>query len=418
VKVKKTSKGDARILAWLGKVRMPDGSTFGDRTVADVTLDDCDHVMTTLPKSVETPATRRHYAQSLRKLITYAVYPLRLLATHPIPKGWLPKMGSSKAKAWVYPAEDLALMQCREVPLERRVFFGLLVREGFRTSEAVALTWPDVDLERGVVRLDVNKTDDPRSWALGEDVTRALLAWKDLREAKAKRSPKVFPPSMLAGYRANRLAAWLREGLALAGAKRPELTESKAKVGRIRLRAHDLRGSFVTLALAVGRTEAWVTDRTGHKSSSMIYRYKRASRQAEELGLGWFAPLDEAIPELSPKPRQGANRVQTRGRSGRQASRGGPRNLGQSALRNRRGMPCVHLKSAARKGVRVRPPKGPLFYRCFWGVSQPKCRNGSETPRGHSGRQGREGLAESLAQANRGTSGAFAGRWSRRARRA
>src|SRR5690606_22958121 len=70
---------------------------------------------------------------------------------------------------------------------------------------------------------------------------------------------------------------------------------------------HDLRGTFVTLALAVGRTEAWVTDRTGHSSSAMIYRYKRAARLAAELDTGWFAPLDEAIPELAPRGGESAD---------------------------------------------------------------------------------------------------------------
>jgi len=30
--------------------------------------------------------------------------------------------------------------------------------------------WTDLDLERGAVRLDKNKTDDPRAWALAPDV--------------------------------------------------------------------------------------------------------------------------------------------------------------------------------------------------------------------------------------------------------
>lgn len=64
------------------------------------------------------------------------------------------------------------------------------------------------------------------------------------------------------------------------------------------LRAHDLRGGFVTVALANGKTEAWVTDRTGHTTSAMIYTYKRAARTHRELKLGTFAPLHEAIPEL------------------------------------------------------------------------------------------------------------------------
>src|SRR5208337_974438 len=125
--------------------------------------------------------SRRHYAQSLRKLLVYAVYPLRLLPVLPIPKGWLPKPTSDKAKGWVYPGEDLALMRCRKVPLPRRVFYGLLVREGMRVSEALSLTWSDLDLEHGVIRLDMNKTEDPRSWVLGEDVARALDAWRRLR---------------------------------------------------------------------------------------------------------------------------------------------------------------------------------------------------------------------------------------------
>ncbi|WP_437949737.1 hypothetical protein WME98_02120 [Sorangium sp. So ce296] len=46
---------------------------------------------------------------------------------------------------------------------------------------------------------------------------------------------------------------------------------------------------------ANGRTETWISDRTGHKSSRQIHRYKRAARKVAELGLGDFAPLDEAL---------------------------------------------------------------------------------------------------------------------------
>ena len=66
------------------------------------------------------------------------------------------------------------------------------------------------------------------------------------------------------------------------------------------MRAHDLRGTFVTLALADSRSETWVADRTGHRTSQMINRYRRAARSAMELGLGPLAPLDYAIRELSP----------------------------------------------------------------------------------------------------------------------
>ena len=77
---------------------------------------------------------------------------------------------------------------------------------------------------------------------------------------------------------------------------RPELfTRSEH---RLRVRAHDLRATFVTLALAAGKSESWVADRTGHKSSAMINKYRRTARFASELGLGELAPLDQAVPEL------------------------------------------------------------------------------------------------------------------------
>jgi len=80
------------------------------------------------------------------------------------------------------------------------------------------------------------------------------------------------------------------------GVDRAELYETSKT--RRQIRVHDLRATFVTLALATGRTETWVADRTGHKSSMMINRYRRAARTVEELGLGWLVPLDEAIPEI------------------------------------------------------------------------------------------------------------------------
>jgi hypothetical protein len=67
---------------------------------------------------------------------------------------------------------------------------------------------------------------------------------------------------------------------------------------RHRIRVHDLRGTFVTLSLANGRSESWIADRTRHPSSAMINRYKRTARSFAELELGSPDPLIEALPEL------------------------------------------------------------------------------------------------------------------------
>ena len=90
-----------------------------------------------------------------------------------------------------------------------------------------------------------------------------------------------------------------RDHLMRAGIDRAELFEHGHL--RLRIRLHDLRATFITVKLADGRTETWIADRTGHKSSDQINNYRRAARTVAELGLGDLAPMDQAIPELRPK---------------------------------------------------------------------------------------------------------------------
>lgn len=268
--------------------------------VADFRLDDAERVMARLPRELSS-SSRRHVAQLMHRLLTMAVYPARLREVNPLPRGFMPKVKRTKAFSYLYPEEDSRLMACGPtaakpgVELLDRLFFGFLAREGMREGEALALDWTDLDLRRGVVRLEVNKTDDPRAWVLGDDVARALGRWHAL--SGAPKSGRVFRYLDGRAYSARALAERLRAALTTAAVTRPELHE-KSKTHQ-RLRVHDLRATFVTLALATGRSETWVADRTGHKSSVMINRYRRAARTAAELGLGWLAPLDAAIPELA-----------------------------------------------------------------------------------------------------------------------
>jgi len=55
----------------------------------------------------------------------------------------------------------------------------------------------------------------------------------------------------------------------------------------------------VTLSPASGRTEKWVTDRTGHRSSQMLATYTRQARTWAELGLGDLGDLHVLLPEAS-----------------------------------------------------------------------------------------------------------------------
>jgi integrase len=276
---------------------------IGSTPIAAFTLDDAEKVMRKVPAELSM-ASRRHVAQLMVRLVSLAVFPLRALKSNPLPKGFLPKLGAPKALPYLYPDEDRKLLGCTKIPLCWRVLYGFLDREGPRRSEAYGLTVADFNLDRGMITLDKNKTDDPRAWALLPADVRALRAWVALREGAAgERLPASAPMFVNEGggpIREEHLAARFRAHLKIAGIDRPELHKNTAE--RKQIRVHDLRGTFVTLALANGKTETWVMDRTGHKSSQMIAKYRRGARTEIEVGLGDLAPLDVAIPELAAAP--------------------------------------------------------------------------------------------------------------------
>lgn len=253
----------------------------GKTPLVAFTLDDGMRVMEKLPKM--SSANRRHIAQIMHRVLALAVFPARLIPSNPLPKGFLPRIIDSRRFPSLYPDEERALLSCAEVPIAYRMFFGVLDREGMRLSELLDADWTQFDLVRGVFTIDTNKTNDPRAWALAPDVVSAMKRWR-LR----CKDPKPFTQ-----IDSNHIAGRLRDFLELAGVDRSELFQNDAVRGQMRV--HDLRATFVTISLAEGKSETWIRDRTAHKSTSMIDRYRRAARMAAELNLGPLAPLPVAL---------------------------------------------------------------------------------------------------------------------------
>lgn len=264
------------------------GKTIGLISVKRFTLEDAELAMRKLPEG-RTSSTRRRYALLMTKLLRLAVYPLKLIKFSPVPPGFLPARNKVKAKSWLYPDDDRQLLACTRIPIDSRVLYGFLGREGMRCGEALSLQYHDFGLtagKTGVVMLDKNKTDTPRTWALTPGTAAAIRRLKDLTKA----GPDDYPFRHL---ETAHVADDFRGHLKLAEIDRPEMHEQNEN--RLRMRLHDLRSTFVTISLANGKTETWVRDRSGHKSSEQINTYRQAARMAEELELGAFAPLDQAI---------------------------------------------------------------------------------------------------------------------------
>jgi len=240
-------------------------------------------------------ATRRQIAQLINRVLNLAAFTGAIKAS-PLPRGWLPKAPrpEATAKEALIPSEEAKLLAGRNaagevvVPLAYRVAYAFLHREGMRKGEAARLTWGDLDLTKGLVSLDENKTDRPRSWVLNPGVVRVLERWKP---TKAKPSDAVFP-----GVKWDKLAPAYRAHCAAVGIDRARLFQSKAN--KLRLRAHDMRAFFITAGMFAGRDALWITDRSGHTTLAMLRTYERDVRRWRELD---EVPVDagSAIPELA-----------------------------------------------------------------------------------------------------------------------
>jgi integrase len=258
---------------------------------------DADRVMAKLPAHLK-PGTRRHVAQLVNRVVRLALF-TGLVDRSPLPPGWLPRAPNAEsiAKESLLPSEEATLLAGRDeagevvVPLEYRIAYAFLHREGMRKGEVRRLTWGDIDLKKGIVSLDENKTERPRSWVLSPSMVRVLQAWSDMHP-DAESDDAVFPE-----VRWEKLAPLYRAHCAAVGIDRERLFQRKAN--KLRLRAHDARAFFITAGIFAGRDVLWLTDRTGHTTLAMLRRYERDVRRWRELGEGNPVDPDTAISEIA-----------------------------------------------------------------------------------------------------------------------
>ena len=293
VKRKKTQDQDKQFLTkWV----FPH---IGNLPLLAVTADHCEDVINELPPE-KSDYVARHVAQVMRRTLALAVAPAKILKEAPVVA--VPAIHSKKARTYLYADEDRMLLACTDIYLVLRLIYGVLDREGLRVSEALTLDFVDLDLKNGIIHLDKNKTDDPRSWALDSSVAEALRIWKRYFHPNPSPQSRVFvypDESREAGQPLDTAtrAEELRANLRKAGCTRAQIHERSDE--RRPLCIHDLRATFITISLAQGETETWVANRTGHKSSKMINEYRRRAECHAEVVMGGLTPLVRAIPEFA-----------------------------------------------------------------------------------------------------------------------
>jgi integrase len=155
-------------------------------------------------------------------------------------------------------AEFVALRDT--LPSYLKGFVTFAYKTGWRVSEITALTWSQVDLNNGIVRLETGETknDEGRTVYLDVELQGAFNDQWELRRRTRKLTPYVFPNVDGTGRINDFRKAW-------------KTACKDAKIGK-RL-FHDFRRTAVRNMVRAGIPEGVAMKVSGHKTRSVFERY-------------------------------------------------------------------------------------------------------------------------------------------------
>lgn len=324
-KTKKTIDDDASKLEHHYK-------TIGGFTLAEFSVRHANLAMANLPPTCKSDRTRNHYWQVMHRLLELAVQPAELIDRNPLLREHRPEMTEPEPEyPYLFPHEDWLMVSytgeghCQGVDLNRvdlQGLFGSCTREGPRIDELLRrLTWGGIDVMHGRLNVGVRKNGRVGSWKAQPGTIETLLALRDVEVPRApwmkltaEAAPFRLEPSRKDGVElvklghlegpffglpddekyAERIQALLKAAFDAAGlVRRTELFESSP--GRGKLRAHDCRSTFITLAKSLDIAESWIMARTGHEHSTMLATYDHARAEWLEHGFGKLVRLDVGL---------------------------------------------------------------------------------------------------------------------------
>jgi len=287
------------------KTRGVNRPAFGEIHVHDVSDIDVERVMSAQPKE-HSSETRLKTYNRLSRLFDLVIFPLRLRkrGDTPVSKYLRPESDPDKLFCFLYPSEILALLNGRSpsgdvvIPVARRVYYARATYTGQRKGSLFAQTWKHADFDHGTLASFKTKTGTAQYFVADRGLMTLLEAWYVWCGKPGDSEPINKASESDLGCKPKRLAATLREDLKAVGITRAILFEEEAE-NVVALRAHDLRSTFCTWARRSGKSDTWISERTGHKlTGKMIDRYDRGAQTLADLEYEPFPDISSAIPEL------------------------------------------------------------------------------------------------------------------------
>ena len=277
---------------------------LGDHVIQELRPRHVDEWLKTLAKNGMSRGTIQQTKMVLSTALKYAIYPAELIASNPSTGLSIPRSAPKQIikRTVITPEQFADLFQDRKY----RPILKLLYHTGMRISEAMGLTWNDIDLKTGkitVVRQRIKsyfETPKTESSARTFYADAALLAYlRSLKAAQAKDEmrlgeayqityedkahdravvvlPKKMPP---ADALERRMLLCIKEnGTPIFGAS------FKAMLQKHDLNAHSFRHTHATQLIEAGAKPVDVAARLGHKDATItqnLYTHDTEEMQQE-----------------------------------------------------------------------------------------------------------------------------------------
>lgn len=148
-------------------------------------------------------------------------------------------------------------------------FATFAYKTGWRKAEIEGLTWSQVNLDQGSVKLEAGSTknDESRIICLGEELREVIHRQQEARKKSEKLTPYVFPNSVGTGRIKDFSTSW-------------DKACKKAGIGKKLF--HDLRRTAITNMVNADIPEKIVMTISGHKTRAVFDRYNIVKRDALE----------------------------------------------------------------------------------------------------------------------------------------
>ncbi len=238
------------------------GRDFGDRLIADITVEELDNWLRDLPVA---PLTRADYRRNIGVLFSHATQ-RRIIDSNPVGFTAKPKVIDIPPEIFTVDELRKLLESAQRQEPEVLPMLAIGAFAGLRDAEIKRLDWTNVKFSRGHI---------------------------DVTAAKAKSARRRIVPIQ------PNLAAWLRPYVEMTGAVVPfaargKLERVRKSAGLTRWPKNGLRHSFASYRLAATNDAPRVAAELGHATPQLLYSAYRELVLPEEAERYWqIAPAAE-----------------------------------------------------------------------------------------------------------------------------